>query len=111
MRAPHRDHLLFRSPIDAIMAFLATGWPLANAWSNSPNIWWPGDRSWCVATDIDLCHTYIGGSRECIEAILSHPDLEALPTTLDASTYLISDTVPYHLSSLHDLTGSGLVVA
>ena len=56
-------------------------------------------------------HPYIGGSRECIEAILSHPDLEALPTTLDASTYLISDTVPNHLSSLHDLTGSGLVVA
>ena len=46
-----------------------------------------------MATDIDLCHTYIGGGRECIEAILSNPDLEALPTTLDASTYLISDTI------------------
>ena len=40
-----------------------------------------------------LCHTYIGGSPECIEAILSNPDLEALPTTLDASTYLNSDTI------------------
>ena len=46
-----------------------------------------------MATDIDLCHTYIGGSRECIEVILSHPYLEALPTTLDASTYLISDII------------------
>ena len=93
MRAPHRDHLLFHGPIDAIMAFFATDWPRGNVWSNSPNIWWPKDRSWCVATDIDLCHTYIGGSRECIEAILSHPELEALPTTLDESTYLISDTI------------------
>ena len=93
VRAPHRDHLLFHGPIDAIMAFFATDWPRRSVWSNSPNIWWPKDRSWCVATDIDLCHTYIGGSRECIEAILSHLDLEALPTTLDASTYLISDTI------------------
>ena len=93
VRAPHRDHLLFHGPIDAIMAFFASDWPRGNVWSNSPNIWWPEDRSWCVATDIDLCHTYIGGSRECVEAILSTPSLEALPTTLDASTYLISDTI------------------
>ena len=93
VKAPHRNHLLFRGPIDAIMAFFATDWPRVNVWSNSPNIWWPKDRSWCVATDIDLCHTYIGGSQQCIEAILSHPILEALPTTLDASTYLISDTI------------------
>ena len=80
VRAPHRDHLLFRGPIDAIMAFFATDWPRGNVWGNSPNIWWPEDQAWCVATDIDLCHTYIGGSPECIEAILSNPDLEALPT-------------------------------
>ena len=92
VRAPHRDHLLFRGPIDAILAFFA-GWPGRNAWSNSPNIWWPADRAWCVATDIDLCYTYVGGSLECIEAILNHPNLEAQPTTLDASTYLISDTI------------------
>ena len=39
-----------------------------------------------MATDIDLGDTYVGGSRECVEAILSNLDLEALPTTLDAST-------------------------
>ena len=90
VRAPGRDYLLFRGPIDAIMAFITRD---GHSWGFSPNIWWPKDRSWCVATDIDLCHTCIGGSRECIEAILSHPDLETLPTALDASTYLISDTI------------------
>ena len=40
--------------------------------------------AWCVATDIDLYNTYISASRECIEAVLNNPDLEALPTTLDA---------------------------
>ncbi len=28
--------------------------------------------------------TYVGGSKECIETVLRHPDLEALPTTSDA---------------------------
>ena len=90
VRAPRRDYLLFRGPIDGIMAFITRD---GHFWGDSPNIWWPEDRAWCVATAIDLYDTYVGGSEECIEAILSHPDLEALPTTLDASTYLISDTI------------------
>ena len=85
-----RDYLLFRGPIDAIMAFLAGDWPF---WGHSPNIWWPEDRAWCVATDIDLYDTYVGGSVECIEAIMSNPDLEALPTTIDARLDLHGDTI------------------
>ena len=91
VRAPGRDYLLFRGALDAVMSFLEdrTG-PF---WGNSPNFWWPEDRAWCLSTDIDLLDTYLGGSRECISAVLSTPKLEALPTTLDASTYLISDTI------------------
>ena len=88
VRAPGRDYLLFRGPIDAIMAFIARDGPF---WGDSPNIWWPEDRAWCVATDIDLYETYVGGSQECIEAVLSNPSLESLPTTLDAS--LGGDTI------------------
>ena len=90
VRAPGRDHLLFRGSIDGIMAFLARDGPF---WGHSPNIWWPEDRAWCVATDIDLYDTYVGGSREFIEAVLSNPDLEALPTTLDARLALGGDTI------------------
>ncbi|MGZ4538942.1 MAG: hypothetical protein ACXVXS_07480 [Blastococcus sp.] len=42
----------------------------------SANLWWPGDRAWCVATDIDLLSSYVGGSRACIEALLDVPELE-----------------------------------
>ena len=49
--------------------------------------------AWCVATDIDLYDTYVGGSVECIEAIMSNPDLEALPTTIDARLDLHGDTI------------------
>ena len=90
VRAPGRDYLLFRGPIDAIMAFLAGDWPF---WGHSPNIWWPEDRACCVATDIDLYDTYVGGSVECIEAIMSNPDLEALPTTIDARSDIHGDII------------------
>ena len=90
VRAPGRDYLLFRGPIDAIMAFITRDGPF---WGHSPSIWWPEDRAWCVATDIDLFDTYVGGSEECIEAVLSNPDLEALLTTLDARLDLGGDTI------------------
>ena len=50
VRAPGRDYLLFRGPIDAVMAFLRSDGP---CWGDSPNIWWPEDRAWCVATVLD----------------------------------------------------------
>jgi hypothetical protein len=49
---------------------LAPGW-------QSPNLWWPDDRAWCVATEIDLMSTYLGGSRGCVQAIIEHPQVEA----------------------------------
>ena len=91
IRAPGRDYLLFRGPLDAAMSFLEER---PNPfWGYSPNIWWPEDRSWCVATDIDLFDTYVGGSMECINAVLNHPDLEALPTSLEARVDLGGDVI------------------
>ena len=75
-----RDYLLFCGPLQEVMSFLDEGaFPF---WGYSANIWWPEDRAWCVATDIDLYDTYVGGSRECIEAMLDNPDLEAFPPVL-----------------------------
>lgn len=74
-----------------MVAFLdEAGFPF---WGYSPNVWWPEDRAWCVATDIDLYDTYVGGSVECVQAVLDHPDLEALPTSLDAKLDLGGGTV------------------
>jgi len=43
----------------------------------SPNIWWPDDRAWCIATEIDLMSTYVGGGRRCVDSLVNHPELEA----------------------------------
>ncbi len=69
---PQRNMALLRGPLRAAgTAFSRMRWP------ESPSLWWPDDRSWCVATDIDLMSTYVGGSMPCIEALLGDRRLEA----------------------------------
>lgn len=70
-----RTYLLYQGPVSAAAAFCVESW----LWKQTPNLWWPADRKWCVATEIDLCSTYIGGSRQLIEAVLGDQRLEALP--------------------------------
>lgn len=91
VRAPGRDHLLFRGPLDGAMSLVEER--MDHFWGRSPSIWWPEDRAWCVTTDVDLFDTFVGGSDGCIEAVLSDPGLEALATTLDAGTSLHADTL------------------
>jgi hypothetical protein len=77
VRLPHRDYLLFRGPVAK-----------AQGWEDGPNLWWPDDRAWCVASEIDLPYSCVGGSPELIDAILADPAIEALPATLaDGITY------------------------
>jgi hypothetical protein len=90
VKAPGRDYLLFRGSLDSVMSFIIGEFPF---WGDSPNIWWPEDRTWCVATDIDLADTYVAGSRECIEAVLTNPYLEALLATRDAPLGMDKDTI------------------
>lgn len=60
-------------------AALSMGWQPVPGWfePQSPNVFWPAERSWIVASDIDFDSTLVGGSQELIASIL-----EALP--LDA---------------------------
>jgi len=44
-----------------------------------PNLWWPADRAWCVASEIDLLWTYVGGPCGLTSAILADERIEALP--------------------------------
>lgn len=57
----------------------------------SPEYWFPEDKSWCVATDMDLFWTYVGGSHTCIDALLNSPDLEAVPAELNDGLTVESD--------------------
>jgi hypothetical protein len=59
----------------------------------SAHLWWPDDKAWCTATDIDLMTTYIGASTSCIDAILTNVELEALAVAVTHKLACDTDTV------------------
>jgi hypothetical protein len=110
---PGRRYLLYAGPLETALAPLPGGGPgtaYLVTWSadgvpdevpdppegwqaQSPNLWWPEDRAWFVATEIDAASTYVGGSADLIERLMADPRLEALPCQRDDSLFLNSDVL------------------
>jgi hypothetical protein len=78
LQLTHRNYFLFAGPIDAVPGLML------DDFHQSPNLWWPQDRAWVVATEIDGYDTYVAASAACIERIIADPRLEAFHTTVDA---------------------------
>jgi hypothetical protein len=74
---PGRDYVLFVGPLAALPSLMGA------QDDHSPNLWWPADRAWCVATEIDLAWTYVGGSAALVSDVLANPRLEAQPASRD----------------------------
>ncbi len=55
------------------------GWTLSEDCfvPESPNLFWPHDHAWCVASEIDLYCTLVAGSESLVEALLADPHFEA----------------------------------
>ena len=75
VRMPQRDYLLYEGPIEAALADIG-------GWGQTPQLWWPKDRAWCVASEIDLAWSYVGGSAR-LTGQLSDERLEVLPADTD----------------------------
>jgi hypothetical protein len=86
---PGRTMLLFRG----LLANAATATMESPPFGRSPSLWWPADRAWCVATDVDLNYTYIGATDPCIEAVLADPTLESWRVAADDRIDVESDTL------------------
>ncbi len=71
---PNRDYLLYGGPVEAVAALIRGA-----GVDQTPNLWWPADHAWCVASEIDLAWTYVGGPTGLIDAILADDRIEALP--------------------------------
>lgn len=85
---PGRDHWLLRGPIDLAASNMAE-----EPSEQSASLWWPADRAWFVATDIDLVTTFVGGSAACIADVLACPALEAARVPVDQRFTWDADTV------------------
>jgi hypothetical protein len=67
-----RNHLVLTGPLSAIDQITRR-----SNWWRAPNLIWPADRTWYVASEVDFDSTLVGGSSELIEAIVKSPELEA----------------------------------
>ena len=98
VRLPHRDYLLYQGPAEAVVALAG----LDGTGGQCPNIWWPADRAWSVASEIDLPWTYVGGPRGLIDAILAEDRIEALPAALNNPVSRTEDWVTAWAGQLAD---------
>jgi hypothetical protein len=101
---PHRSYLLYQGPVRAALTLPA----LDGTSGQCPNLWWPADRAWCVASEIDLPRTYVGGPRGLIDAILADDRIEALPAAPDDPVNRVEDWVAAWVERLfEDLMAQG----
>lgn len=61
--------------------------------SQNASIWWPQDRTWCVVTEVDMMWTYIGGTKLCIDEILTNSNFEAWQATPDDRADIYGDWI------------------
>lgn len=57
---PDRTYYLLQGPLSALVGLR---YPDDDGWKN-PDLFWPDDRSWFAATDVDFWSLYVGGSTE-----------------------------------------------
>lgn len=93
LRWPARDFVIFAGPLSTAdqLGCEPKGAGIAITWSgppgspppdpvlrlsHAPNLIWPADHSWFVASEYDLDSTLVGGSRPLIDSLLAAPELE-----------------------------------
>jgi hypothetical protein len=85
---PHRDYLLYSGPVEQVAAPARL-----SGTEQTANLWWPDDRAWCVASEIDLAWTYVGGPAGLIGRLLADERIEALPAAPDDPFTRVEDWV------------------
>jgi hypothetical protein len=78
---PNRDYLLSVGPIEAVASTT-----LFEERGQTPNLWWPEDKAWCVASEIDFPWTYVGGSADMVAQLTEDKRIEALEIDPEVST-------------------------
>jgi hypothetical protein len=77
-----RSYLLFEGPLGNALAIHHL------LRFQSPNLWWPDDRSWFVHSEIDSTSTYLGGSRGLIGRLVGEQVLESFEVEADTPAAL-----------------------
>ena len=66
---PHRRYYLVTGHTLDVAAIRWPSVPPERGHWFRPDLWWPDDRSWFVATDVDFWSTYLGGTSAMTDAV------------------------------------------
>ncbi|MGH9101648.1 MAG: hypothetical protein ACRDYD_01475 [Acidimicrobiales bacterium] len=104
---PQREYLLYTGPVEAITA------PTGLDRGQTANLAWPADRAWCVASEIDLTSSYVGGPSALVERLLDDGRIEALPASPSESINKVEPLVAtlVHAATDELLDGGHAVIA
>lgn len=84
---PEREYVLLGGPIEAAVVSVL---PFCE---QSASLWWPTDRAWCVATEIDMMWTFVGGTAACIKELMAVDCLEVYPANIDDRVDINGDII------------------
>jgi hypothetical protein len=88
---PGRNYFLARGPCRSIPVLIEGFLHV------TPNLAWPDDQAWCVASEIDFDSTLVGASRACADALLRDDRLEAVEVAaedrLDIEGDILNDRI------------------
>ncbi len=94
---PGRDFLLFATSLTELgepswVRRAGLGW--TDTFPGAmPQLLWPGDHGWAVASEIDWDFTVVAGPRRLVDAVLADQRLEALEVPEDADLTWSGDTI------------------
>lgn len=77
----NRGHFLLRGPLTGVLRSVAA----SGGDRPTSGLWWPADRSWFVATEIDFEWTFVAGQAELIERLRGDDRLEVVTTSFEAA--------------------------
>ena len=75
---PEREAFLFRGPALDLQQWEQALDPPGPEGLPIPSFVWPGDRSWCIANDVDPHFATIGASSAAIEDVLADPRVDTV---------------------------------
>jgi hypothetical protein len=92
---PHRSYVLGHGPIGVACDLYRQplgpySWPRLGL---TPQLWWPEDRAWVGATEVDLDSTIVATTDAGAEALLNAEGVEALQVPFDGRLDLDGDVI------------------
>ncbi len=92
LHLPGRNYIILVGPLTAAPHI---GFWHTSEWftPKSPNLFWPADQAWCVASEIDFDSTLLGGTTELVDAVIRTPTLDSWPIQPDGSLAAYADQV------------------